>query len=592
MGRLKRLRNKVKSATKKVTSTVKSTASNARNVIKSSAQNVNNQLQSRKDDIQDNLTDKLDSARDRLEDRVSDVLDRAPGLLDNLRGGFGNFRDEFQGGLNNLNPRSIIDKLKSNMERDLPPQYEIIKPDFSEVLNEIESETIQKIINKLKVPVSAEKIADTLSTALLEDLDDLIVDEGNELYRERGDESGTFSDVIDIIDEGLNRELLRDDQLPNSTPEYDPEADIILDPNDARHQLIQPNEQNNLYTPGKELTLPSGELYTGDWHTDNINGKMTAFTGGIYYKGRKELTLLPKSDELLMWEQVDLSTNPLDIDTTTEPVTEHDGNDGSISLEIKGGVKPYTIEWTKTVDDEEKDLPNFQGKSSLVDIKAGTYTAYISDSSTKDEEVDLREDLDTQPDPNSFEKLVNVILSKETKFNMNTNGWEFNVVGLPYVGKYHIVEVPADLVIEEQDNPLPMDSRQRRELMRNSGVVREQIEEAVDGLYDKIIGGSSKLGEFFKPDGDFTTKAPPIFPVSVPRKNDPPNVIKNKIRENIEFIKDKREERKEAFNSIKGKLGGFGRKVKDEVESGTDSFNRKKSTNNRRGGIFGGLFGR
>ena len=589
MGLFKKIKSKVKTVTTKV----KAKASVAQKTITKSANNVNNQLRARKDDIQSELQERKNNVRERLEDRVSDVFDRAPDLLNDFRDSIGDRFGNFQGRLDKLNPRSIVDKLKSNMERDLPPEYEIIKPDFSEVLNEIESETIQKIINKLKVPVSADKIANTLSTALLEDLNDLIVESGNELYRERGDETGVFADVIDIIDAGLNRELLRDDQLPSSQPEIDQEDFVMLEPNDARHQLVQPNEQNNLYTPGKELVLPSGELYSGDWHTDNINGEMTAFTGGIYNRQRKELSLLPKSEELLMMEQVDLSTNPLDIKTTTEPITEYNGNDGAISLEVSAGKPPYTIEWTKTVNEEEKDLPQYQNKSSLVDIKAGTYTAYIHDSSVKTEEIDLREDLGTSPDANSFSKLVNTILSKETKFNMNTNGWEFNVVGLPYVGKYHIVEVPVDLVIEDPETPLPMSTQERNELMRNSVVVREQINDAVDSLYDKIIGGSAKLGEFFKPGGDFTTKAPVIFPVSIPRKDDPPNVIKDKIRENISFIRDKRSQRQETFNTVKGIISKPGSRLKDKVNSvtsGISPFNRKDNKSNR-GGILG-RFGR
>jgi len=582
MGRFKKLRNKVKSKVKKATTKVKSKAANVQKVIKRSAVKVNNQLQARKDDIQDDLRDTIDSKRNLIEDRISDALDRLPEVFDES---FEDFRDEFQGGLNKLNPRRIVDKLKSNIERDMPVKYEIIKPDFCEILDEIESETIQKIINKLKVPVSADKIANTLSTALLKDLDELIEESGNELFENRNDETGLFSDVIDIIDEGLKREQLRDDQLPSNKPEVDPEEFVILDPNDARHQLVQPNEQNNLYTPGKELVLPSGEIYSGDWHTDNINGTMTAFTGGIYNRQRKELKLLPKSEELLMLEQVDLTTNPLDIKTTTDPITEHNGTDGSISLEISAGKPPYTIRWTKTVNESEVEIPQYQNKASLIDITSGTYTAYVSDSSVKNEEIDLRIDLGTTPNPESYSKLVNTILSRKTKFNMNTNGWEFNVVGLPYVGKYHIVEVPADLVIEDQDVPLPINKQERNELMRNSVMVREQIYDAVDGLYDKIIGGSSKLGEFFKPDEGFTTKVPTIFPVSIPRKYDSPEVIKNKIKENIDFIKDKREQRKETFNSIKGRISKKGKDISSG--SGLTPFNRKKKTNSTSGRRFG-----
>lgn len=434
----------------------------------------------RRDERRENRAEFFDNARDSIGNVIDTAFDYGKSALNSLR---------------DLDVRSIADRVGDRLKKGNPIPVAPL-PDFSDVLSDLESTKIQERIQKLQTPIDSKIIAQAIADSIIDEVDAIILEETQYLFTEINNESGIFRNVIDIIDEGLSSESdkLRGLNYESRTPL---EEKPILEPNDARHMLIQPDEKTGLTTNGKELVLLStGELYTGEWHTERMKGKMQAFTGAVKTPESEPLRLLPKSEELEILEQVDLTPNPLRVETIYFPPSSYNVNDGSISLQIHSGVPPYNVKWTLiNEDDEEIPLPQYDNKISLDNLDAGVYTAYVTDSSVINEDVDFREDLGTNPDYDSIDSLVNTILKRRSRYNLYTNGWEFSAKGLPYVGKYHLAEIPVDQNIEFLDDTL------KQSVVKDLTVkqVSDKLIESVENIYDAIIGDNVKLGKFFKP---------------------------------------------------------------------------------------------
>lgn len=490
------------------------------------------------------LAEKTEIVKERLQEKIESTIDKAGDILEAAKERGEVLVDAFK----DLDINKIFDNVKDRLEKDTQPTPTPL-PDFSEVLDQIDSDKIQKKIAELETPINSDIIAEYITDAIITEINKIVRDEGDSLYNERNNESGIFSDVIETIDTALASESdkLRGLNYESRTPI--PERDI-LEPNDARHMLIQPDEKTNLVTYGKELTLSdTGELYTGDWHTERVNGTMVAYTGATKTPDSQLLKLLPKSEELEILEQVDLTPNPLHIETNYYPPSEYGVNDGYISLDISSGVAPYKVMWTrKDENGDEIEIREFRDKITIDKLDAGVYTAYVTDSSVITEEIDFREELGTYRDYDNIDNLIDMILARKSRFNLYTNGWEFTAKGLPYVGNYHMVEIPEDQIIEALDiNTVPVKITDKA--VKDS---IDQLQGVVDRLYDSLIGDSVKLGEFFKPG----IKAIPIENLRV-TPLESKRTIASTVNNVINNRQERRDERKDQRDNRRGALGLF-----------------------------------
>jgi hypothetical protein len=492
MGLFKKLKNKVSKAVKNVSSSVQKARETTANFVK---------------DRTDKVEDRLDHLRDNIDRKFDNIRDVGSGAIDSIQ-------DKFEGmDIGNM-VDNYLDQVKGNIAAR-PKQPPL--PDLTDVDNATQPDKLQGIVDKLTRPVDPDNAADVVTDSIINEIQQIIAAEGNDLWRERLDEYGVFADVIDYIDDQLD---VQHQLMTNNVRVTPPETpDIpILEPNDARHQLIQPDEQTDLYTDGKELWDTVNQVvYTGAWHTRKTRNGLIALSGATYRKGDSQvLQLIPASEEVVILEQVDTTTNPLDITYESTPLTAYDANDGSVTLKVSDGTPPYKIQWTRTNElGISRPMNKFTNKLTIDRLPFGKYTAVVEDSYIETSNVDLREENDTEPSADKVKRLMDIILDKESRYNIDTQGWEFAVSDIPYVGKVHFVEMPIDVPVEDQTpaytptNPTQQDIKETQDL----------FDDYADKIYDEIMnrtGKAHRIKPYFKPNQPLTEiiriKRPPRPP--------------------------------------------------------------------------------
>jgi hypothetical protein len=578
MGWLKKAAGAVKNTVSNTTSVIKNTANNVRDKVQDTTSKVSSKLQDRKDAF----ADRIDRLQDNVEERFDKIREselfekiRPTTIVQNARGWF-----------DDIDINSEVDKYLDRVKSNIPsPPVQPPLPDVSDVDNATHPNRLDAIVQKLTRPVDPNRAADIVTDDILNEIEEIIKDEGNDLWRERLDENGVFAEVISYIDEQLElQHQIMTNQVEITPPE---EPDVpILEPNDARHMLIQAEEMTNLYTWGKELWDPWNQVvYTGPWHTRRTSRGMIPLSGETYRRGdSRVLQLIPASEEIKILEQVDVTPNPLDIEYETEPLTAYGARDASITLKIEDGTPPYTINWFRT--DERgwtRPLNGFRNQMVIDNLGYGKYTAEIEDSYVEEEDIDLREDLGTEPDANRVKRLMDIILDKESRFNIDTQGWEFAIGDVPYVGKVHFVEMPIDVPVEDQTgdytpvNPTARDIKETQDL----------FEDYAEKVYDEIMKGTRKahrLAEYFKPHQPYTEvvklKRPPrpprIFPSFLDNIDDNGNITE-RATSLFDKIRERREERGPVFGNIKERAGTFGSTIRDRGDKINDRINNTRS---------------
>jgi hypothetical protein len=361
--------------------------------------------------------------------------------------------------LNKINTGGIVDRVKNRLGLD----EKTTKIGLANTLKD-------KIEKAEELKINEREVEENLEETLLAEIQKQIDEEGQKLYDERNDEDGIFADIIQVIEESLeagryvsNVEVKVDSALePEGDDDDDTDADEEV--KDPIYYLLETTEENNnLYTHGKQLYTLEGNSYSGPFHTRNVDGELRAYPGPKpnndvdVEEDELIVTRNPEEVELL---DVDLDPKKLEVKVEHKDISDYWTSDAEISVEVTDDdtTGPNEVRWLRTDDKgNSEELKFFENKLTADQLPYGVYTIAIQDSTVDEYTYDIREDYlpeDAAPDENSMRRLFRNLLQRRDIENLNTNGYEFYLGGLPYEGSYHIVEIDMDPPPPEPE-PLP-----------------------------------------------------------------------------------------------------------------------------------------